>query len=600
MRIPQNAVFSDLTADNPALSWTVYDPQEHWDRPDLLTLPRGSILIQLADDGIECFGDEIVALWYKRSNYGSANGNGGMHDWALIVAMPLSGTVAPVASDKELCAQPIGAIYVKTDGESCIDQLYVKAFQFCGQPGECNDWVPLFMTLTQTGNTVSYDSDTHTLNIPVGGRLMDNSDDTYTWTPDNGATAFDVNIPFITYVPGASSFAYNRNDGTTPVTIPLGSTATIPDDLSGIQRPWVKIGEPEATNEDNVLASDNIWHMGKMVRGAISIGSAGADAEFRNNVAVGSGNHTLTNSANVLVGGDANQAINTTNATIFGGTNNVIDGTTNPATYKNMFIGSGANNRAEAPAAAIVGGNSNVNSSNTGFIGAGAGNDLSAGNSHGLVAGTSNEIQATGGSAFIGAGSGNTIGPNGQDGAIPGGRFNQVNNFVGVAAGIKAKSDHAYAIVFCTDDAGNPNAAGGEFASTVAKEFAVKAIGGFRMITNAAETAGMYMTASTWTAVSDRRYKENLQEIDPQEVLEAFEDLPVYNYNYIGLPDRVDAGPMAQDFYEAFGEWCETRETDGKLTIDDSAKVAMLMAAVSGLLTRVKYLEHAVSVLGNK
>lgn len=596
MIITNAKVFTDLVGTgNPELLFTTYDPTVHWNRPELLGARKGSLLIQVGEDGAECFGGEIVAIWYKRTDYAAVSSGGGQYDWALLHSLPVSGSTAPVASDSTLCALPVGSVYVQRTGTNCVAQLYVKAFNNCGAPS-CADWYPLLLSVVRTGDEFSFDPATNTLTLPASGNLTDNGDGTYTWQPDDGGDSFDIAIPTLEYTEGDDYFTFDANDGTPATVVPLGTgSEEVPDDISGVERPWVKIGQTQATNEDEVLPADHIWHTGKMVRGAVSIGSTAADVELRGNVALGAGNHDMTGASNGFVGGDANIVKNTANGTVFGGTNNVIDGTSSPSTIKNDFIGGGSGNRVDAPNAAVVAGNSNDCGSNAGFIGAGQNNETGAGDGNAIVTGNGNT--ASGGYSFIGGGENNTVAT--TNGTIPGGRFNQANGLVSTAMGIKAKADNDYSIVFCTDHDGNPNAAGGEFTSTVDHQFAVKAIGGFRFVTNNAESAGMYMTGSSWVAISDRRLKTDLTEIDGDEVLEAFSDLQVYQFRYLG-ETRLDVGPVAQDFYHAFGDYVEQeQDANGYLAIADSAKIAMLMAAMSAAAAKIAELEQKVAELQN-
>jgi hypothetical protein len=58
----------------------------------------------------------------------------------------------------------------------------------------------------------------------------------------------------------------------------------------------------------------------------------------------------------------------------------------------------------------------------------------------------------------------------------------------------------------------------------------------------------------TVTGVSDAAQKENRRPVEGREVLERLLNIPVETWNYIAQPDAIrHMGPMAQDFFEAYG-----------------------------------------------
>jgi len=80
--------------------------------------------------------------------------------------------------------------------------------------------------------------------------------------------------------------------------------------------------------------------------------------------------------------------------------------------------------------------------------------------------------------------------------------------------------------------------------------------GGYILYTNAATSLGNYVnTASSgWSSISDRNKKENFEILDGEDVLRKLKHVPVSKWNYIdGSKDIKYIGPMAQDFYRAFG-----------------------------------------------
>jgi hypothetical protein len=61
-------------------------------------------------------------------------------------------------------------------------------------------------------------------------------------------------------------------------------------------------------------------------------------------------------------------------------------------------------------------------------------------------------------------------------------------------------------------------------------------------------------TGGVWTNASDRNIKENFRNLDGSHILSQLHQMPITEWNYINEPDSIrHIGPMAQDFYAAFG-----------------------------------------------
>jgi hypothetical protein len=61
------------------------------------------------------------------------------------------------------------------------------------------------------------------------------------------------------------------------------------------------------------------------------------------------------------------------------------------------------------------------------------------------------------------------------------------------------------------------------------------------------------LTAAGTNYPSDRSLKENLEEVDPQQILNALSNIPISTWNYLdNSPSIHHMGAMAQDFYAAF------------------------------------------------
>jgi hypothetical protein len=156
---------------------------------------------------------------------------------------------------------------------------------------------------------------------------------------------------------------------------------------------------------------------------------------------------------------------------------------------------------------------------------------------------------------------------------VPGGFQNSAQGNYSLAAGRQAKADHQGAFVWA--DASNA-----DLASTGSNQFIVRASGGIWLGTTSTPnirpeafldtSTGAYLSSSgTWTNASDRRTKENVTPVDGQEVLARLAEMPISTWNYkVDAPSVRHMGPMAQDFYAAFGLGSDdtaiaTVDTDG-------------------------------------
>jgi len=93
--------------------------------------------------------------------------------------------------------------------------------------------------------------------------------------------------------------------------------------------------------------------------------------------------------------------------------------------------------------------------------------------------------------------------------------------------------------------------------SFVANGFRARFAGGYRLLTNSAASIGVVLLASgnAWSAISDVNIKENFLPVDGEAFLKKIAAMPQVTWNYIGQDAKTlrHYGPMAQDFYKAFG-----------------------------------------------
>ena len=257
------------------------------------------------------------------------------------------------------------------------------------------------------------------------------------------------------------------------------------------------------------------------------------------------------------------------------------------ATSPNVLGGYSSNSITSGVYGATVSGggyssNTNQVTDDFGTVGGGAKNR--AGDSAGTTAdrtgatvggGTTNT--ASGSWSTVSGGESNTA--SGGYSAVPGGTANAAAGDYSLAAGRQAKIDAAHDGTFLWADQN-----GFDFASAAANEFAARATGGVRLVTGidgaGATTAGVAVAAGggSWSSLSDRAAKENVQPVDGKAVLAKLLETPIATWNYKAQDDGIrHIGPMAQDFAAAF----RVGEDDRHITTVDADGVAL--AAIQGL-----------------
>ncbi len=334
--------------------------------------------------------------------------------------------------------------------------------------------------------------------------------------------------------------------------------------------------------------------------GNMALGDYATVAGGRNNKAVsqhatiGGGNGNVAGEAGTVAGGRDNAASiacavgggddNSTAssyATIAGGRGNSIL----PGGYY-ASIGGGYNNTINKSRATIGGGYDNDNSGFDGTLGGGSGNLIPSGGYGGTIAGGRSNSLGVASDVTIGGGRSNaalasfaTVGggydntASGTSSTVPGGYRNIALGNQSFAAGREAAANHAGAFVWGDSQVGVK-------PSSAADTFNVYASGGATFFSNAAATSGVTLAAGggSWSSVSDRAAKENVEAVDGRDVLERLAAVPVATWNYKTQDDAVrHMGPMAQDFRAAFGLGVSDRLID---TIDTDG---VALAAIQGL-----------------
>jgi hypothetical protein len=192
--------------------------------------------------------------------------------------------------------------------------------------------------------------------------------------------------------------------------------------------------------------------------------------------------------------------------------------------------------------------------------------------------------------ATVGGGIANTA--SGKRATVPGGNENTAAGDYSFAAGRRAKADHDGAFVW-------GDSTDAEIHSGHDDQFIVRASGGlwFGAVTTTdpftptlgpgvliGTSSGAYLSSGgAWTNASDRDAKANFTAVDGQEVLARLGEVPITFWNYQSqTPSIRHIGPMAQDFYTAFG----VGEDDVHISTVDADGVAL--AAIQGLYQLVQ------------
>jgi hypothetical protein len=315
-----------------------------------------------------------------------------------------------------------------------------------------------------------------------------------------------------------------------------------------------------------------------------------------------------------VLAGSSNQACDY-NSAIGAGSGNSIS-SSDSSVYS--FIGAGVQNTITGAAeyGFIGGGHLNTLTGLTGALSGGFANK-NAGTNAMLGAGESNSITTAGGDAFLGGGSTNTV--SAQYGVVAGGLHNNVsgegayiaaggyNTASGEGAVVDGGFSNTGGGAFATIPGGYANSAAGTFSFAAGGrasalltgtfvwsdssdgdayltahtpyEFLARASGGFTLWTNPAGTVGATLApgSGTWASASDRNLKTDVVRVDDAAVLDKVAALPINRWSYITERGVRHVGPMAQDFYAAFG----VGEDDKHITSIDEDGVAL--AAIKAL-----------------
>jgi hypothetical protein len=118
----------------------------------------------------------------------------------------------------------------------------------------------------------------------------------------------------------------------------------------------------------------------------------------------------------------------------------------------------------------------------------------------------------------------------------------------------KFASNNGFSGTFIWSD-GSATASADTFRNAANNEFAARATGGFRFRTNLAGTTGCNLPAGSgvFNCTSSRTTKQNFHRLSGNDVLAQLRRLDITTWNYTTEGPQVrHAGPMAEDFYQAY------------------------------------------------
>ena len=123
---------------------------------------------------------------------------------------------------------------------------------------------------------------------------------------------------------------------------------------------------------------------------------------------------------------------------------------------------------------------------------------------------------------------------------------------------------------------------------------------GYYLYSNSTATVGVYVSpgGNSWTSISDSTKKENFKIVNGEDVLEKISKFRLGSWNYIGQNPNTfrHYGPMAQDFYAAFGnDGIGTIGCDTLLSSADFDGINLI--AIQALEKRSKTQESRIDVL---
>jgi len=186
--------------------------------------------------------------------------------------------------------------------------------------------------------------------------------------------------------------------------------------------------------------------------------------------------------------------------------------------------------------------------------------------------------------ASILGGFGNTA--SGSYAIVAGGDSDTAAGILSFAAGYHADAEDKGSFVWSDYVPGSA-----EFKDSAANQFSVRASGGTYVYSNEAATTGVVLApgSGTWASLSDRNAKTDVVPLDADSILAKVASLPVSAWRYKSEKGVRHFGPMAQDFYAAFGAGADDRHIT---SIDEDGVALAAIKALNADLRRVRTVDR--------
>jgi hypothetical protein len=118
--------------------------------------------------------------------------------------------------------------------------------------------------------------------------------------------------------------------------------------------------------------------------------------------------------------------------------------------------------------------------------------------------------------------------------------------------------------------------------------------GGYKLYTNSGATVGAQLApgGNSWSTISDVRKKENFAPVNGEDFLNKISGFKLTSWNYKGQDPKQHRhyGPMAQDFYAAFGK--DNYGTVGNdTTISQADMEGVSFVAIQALVNRTEKMQ---------
>lgn len=229
----------------------------------------------------------------------------------------------------------------------------------------------------------------------------------------------------------------------------------------------------------------------------------------------------------------------------------------------------------------------------TSTVGAGFGSAIRVSGTAGFSAGASN---VSGG--FCGVTLGYTDSAMGQGTVSLGYRMLAREDY-SVAIGYRGRAIHEGALIL--SDASSFSATLSSYTtSSAANQMTARYAGGYRFFTNTDMNIGVSLTPSdnSWNIISDSNRKERFIPADAEQMLAKIRGIRLGSWNYKGQnkPGLRHYGPMAQDFYRAFGQ-DEYGTIGNDTTINQANLEGVMMIMIKALEERTAKQANEITVL---